>query len=328
MNHESDHLNGGNLDQVLAEFHSIPIPESPSTQLLLARLPLPDPMTRPLSLDQAVSARGNIFVRRGFQFTVAATLLLGGLGWMFVGSPLTSVLAQAIEATAKHDVARCKFTTSAQFDTPGVVGPAKSEETLYFDLKSPRFRIDRHEKTANDTVSSSWILVQDNRLDRVLIISDAKLIVTEKDAVDERQRNMIKDIKNGGFLGRRAKLFRISGKGLHPFTNLKTEKTLLEILLDFQDHKEVVALQDTLDGRSTMRYRLEQSDRTSTLWVDVETKLPVRIEEERPQALPNAKDWKFVLSDFEWDVDANRDQLFSVRPPEGYDIEDHTNDKE
>jgi len=118
----------------------------------------------------------------------------------------------------------------------------------------------------------------------------------------------------------------VTGKGLHPFTNLKTEKTLLEILREFQDHKNVVALQDTLDGRSTMRYRLEEQDRTSTLWVDLETKLPVRIEELQP--VPNAKDWKFVLSDFEWDVDAKKDQLFSVHPPEGHDIEDHTNDKD
>ena len=266
-------------------------------------------------------------MRRGFQFTTAATLLLVALGWLLVGSPETTALAQAIEATAKHDTARCKFTTSAQFETPGLAGPAKSEETLHFDLKSPRFRIDRHEETCNGTVSSSWVFVQDNRLDRVLVISDLKLIVAEEDAVDEPQRNLIKEIKNNGSLGKRAKLFRISGKGLHPFTNLKTEKTLLEILREFQDHRKVVALQDTLDGRSTMRYRREEQDRTSTLWVDVETKLPVRIEEERLHPpVPNATDWKWVLSDFEWDVDAKKDQLFNVQPPDGHDIEDHTHE--
>jgi hypothetical protein len=74
-----------------------------------------------------------------------------------------------------------------------------------------------------------------------------------------------------------------------------------------------------------MRYRLEEQDRTSTLWVDMETKLPVRIEE---QALPNVKDWKFVLSDFTWGDNANKDQLFSVDSPDGYEFEDHTNDKD
>jgi hypothetical protein len=329
MNDEPTPWNSGDLDQVISEFHRMPIPELPSTQLLLSRLPFPDAPTRPFCWEQPISARRSIFMRRGFHFTTAATLLLVALGWLLVSSPVTSALAQAIEAAAKHDIASCKFTTSAQLEDPVYVGPAKSEEVLYFDLKLPRFRIDRHEKTCNDTVSSSWIFVQDNRLDRVLLTSDLKLIVAEEDAVDERQREMIRMVKSEGglALGKRAKLFRTSDKGLHPFTNLKTEKTLLEILREFQDDKDAVALEDTLDGRSTMRYRLEKQDRTSTLWVDLETKLPVRIEEERRQPVPNFKEWKCVLSDFAWYVDAKKDHLFSVRPPDGYDLEDHTNDK-
>jgi hypothetical protein len=322
MNDDSALPDPGNLDRAISELREIAIPEPPSAALLLARLPVACETTPPIGLGQRVSGRRSILGRSGFRLTTASILLLLPVGWLLLSAPRGNALAQAIATTAKHEIARCKFVTSAHFDG---VGPAKSEETLYFDLKSPRFRVDRHEKTLNGTVSATWNFVQDNRRDRVLVMSNLQLIVSD-DAANEMQRKTIEMIKNDGSLGKRAKLFLTSSKGLSPFTNAKTDKTLLEILREFQDHKKVVALEDTLDGRNTMKYRLEEQDRTSTLWVDMETKLPVRIEEDRPRPTETARDWKWILSDFEWDVDGKRDEVFSVDPPDGYVFEDHTKD--
>ena len=47
--------------------------------------------------------------------------------------------------------------------------PSTSQEVVYFDLTSPRFRVERHEKTLNNTVQSDWVTVQDNKQDRTLV---------------------------------------------------------------------------------------------------------------------------------------------------------------
>lgn len=323
MNNEPQPLNGDSLDQAIAELGGMRIPEPPTAELLVARLPL-----------RSLSSAGVTFVRPdamgksdrlqcGFRFTTAAFLLSTLVGWLIVSWPRGDVLAQAIAMTEKFDIVRCKFATTVHTEL-FVDGQAKNTETIYFDLKAPRFRIEQPVmKTLNNTCSTTWFTVQDNRADRWLIATDTELIIDE-DKADDVQRKLIKGVKADGMLGKRARLHRIGGKGMFPFTHSKTDKTLLEMLREFQNRKNVTSIQDTLDGRSTMKYRLEEPDRTSTLWIDLETKRPVRIEEERPNKGQKITDYKWTLSDFEWDVKDLTGQLFSVQPPAGYTLEDRT----
>jgi hypothetical protein len=83
-----------------------------------------------------------------------------------------------------------------------------------------------------------------------------------------------------------------------------------------------------LDGRDARKYRLDEQGMTSILWVEVKTKLPVRIEQELLSPKPNVRRWKWVYTDFEWDIDVdNLNEFFSTKPPADYTLEDHTNDK-
>jgi len=267
-------------------------------------------------------------MRHVIPFTAAAAVTLLAVGWTVLNWTASTALAQVIEATAKHRVVRYRLKTSTEFiKDDGVTLDAQSDEVVYFDLRSPRFRIERHDKTANDTVQSDWVTVQDNQADRTLVLSSLTLLVSEKDA-DETQDGLIKEIKNSGHLGKKARLFRISDEGIVPFTNMKTDKTFLEILRTLRSHKDIVSGKDTLDGSEVTKYQLTESGTTSVLWVDVTTKLPVRIEQEILKPRANIKQWKWVYTDFDWDAGVEKlDELFSLEPPAGYTFEDETRNK-
>jgi len=273
-------------------------------------------------------------LRYGIPFSTAAAVLFLVAGWFALGSPSSNALAQVIEATIKHKTARCRFEASAEFkmkwhaDREEEFVPAYSDEVAYFDLTSPRVRIERHEKTINDTVQSDWVTVQDSRQDRLLVTSSIQLLVDENDTKDENLAALIKEIKKD--VGKTARLFRITGDdtGTQPFPYVKTDKTLLEILRGMQDSKHIVSTKDSLNGRDATKYRLDEVDFTTILWVDAGTKLPVRIEQELLVSKPNVRGRKWVYTNFEWDADVEQlDELFSTKPPAGYEFTDHTRDR-
>jgi hypothetical protein len=78
-----------------------------------------------------------------------------------------------------------------------------------------------------------------------------------------------------------------------------------------------------------VKYRIEEEHKTSVLWVDAATELPVKLEHELsdPKILhPTVNCMKFTLTDFEWDPELkgfkNADELFSTTAPKGYKVED------
>ena len=149
---------------------------------------------------------------------------------------------------------------------------------------------------------------------------------------DTKDKDQIKAIKmfnsDHANAGKIARLYRISDDGVIPFTNLKTDKTFLEILQTLQDHNGVVATNDKLDGREAKKYQLNEPGKTSIVWVDLGTKLPIRIEQEMLSPRPNVKRWKWTYTDFAWDFgDVNLNEFFSTTPAAGYKVEDHTKDK-
>jgi outer membrane lipoprotein-sorting protein len=82
-----------------------------------------------------------------------------------------------------------------------------------------------------------------------------------------------------------------------------------------------------IDGRKAVEFRFSQKNWTMTLWVDPETKLPIK-EESRgsiddPFASANEKEEnKRVSFDFVYNPKLD-DSLFSLTPPEGYKVETH-----
>ena len=98
-------------------------------------------------------------------------------------------------------------------------------------------------------------------------------------------------------------------------------KPLLDNLREFQQKKGLVTAKDNLAGRAAIQFRLEESGRTTTLWVDAATKLPLQLMDEFMDPAPNIAHNRFVITAFAWDPAAvNAEELFSTKPPEGYTV--------
>jgi hypothetical protein len=107
----------------------------------------------------------------------------------------------------------------------------------------------------------------------------------------------------------------------------KDYKTFCCSLLEFEHHKGVTRSKDTLGNLAVVKYRFEDDNETSSLWVDATTKLPVRMEQELVRAAPDGTRTRFVWTDFEWGPDLPKsfrslDELFSTQPPDGFTLED------
>lgn len=266
--------------------------------------------------------------------SAAAVIVISAVGWWALLPTTAAALAEVLEATNSYRIVRYQLNTFAEVkmrlsaDRGEEFVPATSLDTVYFDLTAPRFRVERREKTLNDTVQSDWVTIQDSRKNRTLVTSSQALIVTKEDTIDPDQLKMIEMFEESGQAGKVARLVRVGGDGLIPFTNVKTDKTFLEILADFQERADIKATDGKVDGQETRKYELSEPGMTTTLWVDVKSKLPIRIEQEAVNPKPNVRRWKWIYSGFEWDVNVpNPDELFSTDPPTGYTLEDHTNSR-
>ena len=101
----------------------------------------------------------------------------------------------------------------------------------------------------------------------------------------------------------------------------KRYKSFLGGFLELQQKKGVTSGKETLDGRETVRYRLQEDGDSTNFWVDATTKLPVRMEYEMINPTPSISRNKFVYSDFEWEPELpdgikTLEELFSTKPPE------------
>lgn len=82
------------------------------------------------------------------------------------------------------------------------------------------------------------------------------------------------------------------------------------------DEKSVKRLDEKVfDGRKARGFESETPAQHMTIWVDVETQLPIRMEVE--QHMPGLPKTTSVMHDFEWGV-AVDDSMFDLTPPEGY----------
>ena len=274
-------------------------------------------------------------MRHAYHFTTAAAIVvLLTVGWLVLGSSASIAMAEVIKAATNHKIVRYKLTTIAQIkmkvraDEEAKFVPAESEDIVFCDLSSPRRRVERHEITLNDTVQSDWVTIQDNKLGKTLVMSSLALKVDEKDAKNSDQVKTIRMFTKSGDAGKKARLFFNSDEGLIPFTNVKSDNTFLEILATLQDNPNTAATKDSLDGRSARKYELIDQGAKTTVWVDAQTALPIRIEQELTNPRPNVAQWKWVFTDFAWDVDVEHlDSFFSTTPPSDYTLEDHTNGK-
>ena len=112
----------------------------------------------------------------------------------------------------------------------------------------------------------------------------------------------------------------------------KGYKSLLCCLEEFEQKKGVTQEKSHLDGRPTIKYRHVEGQQTITVWVDAQTKLPLRLEQESINPSPEIIRRTLIWTDMAWDPELppgfrSLDDLFSTRPPDGYTLDDQTKNR-
>ena len=106
-------------------------------------------------------------------------------------------------------------------------------------------------------------------------------------------------------------------------------KSVLCCLEDFEKQEGVTHEKSDLAGRAVVKCRHVEGSNTITVWIDVKTKLPLRMEQEFIDPKPGVTRTTLVWTEFAWDPElpqgfANLNELFSTRPPGGYALDDQT----
>ena len=127
-NHERDLL-----DEVISEFQRMPVPPPPDPSDILSRLsPALDGDRR--STSTLLSLLWSFLMRPTVRYGSAAFLLLGVLGWLVLGPSGSVALAEVLQATAQHKLARYELRETFTFKSNVV---AEQTRTVYADLVAP-----------------------------------------------------------------------------------------------------------------------------------------------------------------------------------------------
>ncbi|MGO9811543.1 MAG: hypothetical protein ACLP53_12305 [Isosphaeraceae bacterium] len=259
------------------------------------------------------------------RYLSAAALILGALAWFTLRLSSSVALAEVIKATGQHRLVRYHLREIFDYKAHGAV---ESKRIVYADLNAPRLRFEQRGRTLNNVLEYNSVMVQDNQKDRFLkLISHVQVV--EENQADAKQILVIREVKERGLAKKQAYLYRLTRKDGTPFNldHLVKGQPLLDSLRELQNHKDTVSTRAELNGRGVLKYRLQEADKTTSLWVDPRTKLPLRIECEMLHPAREITKEMWIYTDFEWDPkDADPAQLFSTEPPPGYAVEDHTKD--
>ena len=248
--------------------------------------------------------------------SAAALVLLGAGALVLLTTTPTLTLADVLKAAEKHKLGKCKETQTTE-TKDGDSG--STERVFYFDVHSLRTRSETRVVTLNRAVESVSVQINDGPKGRFLAT------LTETVVPGEENNPRLKGFGEGYF-PRKGAVLQGTNQAADP---KKKQPTFVDRLRELEQRKGVVVTKDKLGGREAVKFYLEDGKNTTQLWVDKETKLPLRYEFEILDHTPDIPRNKWVYSDFEWDAELpkgikNLDALFDTTPPEGYKLDDQT----
>lgn len=300
------------LDAAVAAMKQLSVPDlRPADDAVLAQLVI-EPSRPVFSIPQ----------RRWFMrfatCSLAASVLIAGAFVLF-GDLSRVALADVVKAAEMHMLVKYKMVSVSEQDEEPKTGT--SESICYADLKTPRFRSDTKTTSINGALECHSWTVQDNAKNRILsVISET---VTEAGRTDPKLAKLLESVAAQG--GPR-KVATLSAAPDFPGTDKK--QTFLDNLREFESNQDAKAESTVENGRKILKYEVEEGARTTALWVDAETKLPIKMVVEMIITDAKATKTTITFSDFEWDPHPkefkNLDELFSVTPPDGHKLDDQT----
>lgn len=259
---------------------------------------------------------------RVVSLSAAASIVAAG-AMIFLAGPPSVALADMVKAAEKHKLVKYTLKETFEDENNAAVKVGTSTYVGYADLTAPRFRQERPKiLTLNGAVESSSYTVQDNTKNRILRVFTETVAPGAED--DPGKAEILRQVReNPGskpFPRKEASLGTVSSA---PGVNNKL--TFLDNLRALQAHEDAVSSREDLRGRQTVKYVVEDGARTTTLWVDPETKLPVQM---KVVQIGGGK-LTYEYTDFEWDPQPKGgkgpDALFDTTPPDGYEVKDETN---
>jgi hypothetical protein len=263
-------------------------------------------------------------MRHPFRYAILASVLAVVLGGFLFTGISTPALADVLKAATRHKLVKYTITQTTEDRRNGT---ADGVEVSYADLRAPRFRSQSGGKFLNRTVQGSSVWIHDGRKGESLHVLTETVI---EDAIDKDTPDFLKELLRSGKFPRKEARLLPAVTDFTPATGT-VGKSLLENLHELEQHKDVTAVKDRRDGKSLLKYRLEDGKTTTTLWVDATTELPIRMEREIIDHTPDIARNRWVLSDFEWDPELSEfkslDDLFSTTPPVGYKLTDERKPK-
>jgi hypothetical protein len=284
------------LDAVFDAIRRQPVPDRPPDAELLARL-----STVPAPADRSVTRTRRRMIVRIAKWSLAATILAAvGTAVLFTSSA-PPALADVLKATEKHKLVKFKATVTLTYTPEANPDPETRAHVVYADLRAARFRQEEPEEVRGPFRLSRYT-VYDH-------VKDRRLSVYNNQPVD------------GTGAGEKGAVLLI----LSAVPNYQvTKRTFPEQLRELETHKDAKVV---TEGKS-IRYTVVDGKTTTTLWVGVATKLPIRMVVELEQPAEGVASLRAESSNFEWDPELkgfeSLDDLFSLNPPEGYKLDDQT----
>jgi hypothetical protein len=308
------------LDQAAVAFRQMPVPGRPPDDPLLAKMTAgPSPAAEP-----DPPSRRSLLMRITSWSLAASVLVVAGGVLLFSGAPSVA-LGDVIKAAEKHKLVKYRMTEATETKDGGAVLPNVS--VAYADLKAPRFRTElRMPGHLGGAIDFESLMVQDAKKGVMMCVTTET--VTPKGKTDPELVEMLKGFAKTG-VPRKEVTLRKSPPAPAP---APPAGTILDNFRQLEKHKDAVATRGKMRGKDVLKYRIEEGNKTTVLWVDAVTKLPVRLEHEIENLTKDVQRMTVVMSDFEWDPELkgfkSLDELFSTAPPKGYKVTDLTKEDE
>ncbi len=299
------------LDEVIRAFRRMPVPDAPDAALLFPRPQSQLAMTEPVGTSPS-RRFWRFLMRPTVRYGLAAAMLTIVFGWLAFGPSSSFALADVIRAAEQHKLVQYKLQmTSAE--RPGQPRE-ETRGTVYVDLVRPRSRFEAEPEPLDDGTSRQNVTIQDqvaretmfqtNVLRRVVDEKGEARIVVQGQGSILRER----DLDEWGQFSA-----RLSPPGAFVFGDAPEKTLFLDALSALQTHNGTTSAKGRLGGRDVMIFSAKGGTARSTVWVDRETKLPLRIEQSFLDGGTGLETARSISTVFVWDPPGTDiEELFQI----------------
>jgi hypothetical protein len=299
------------LDEVISAFRRMPVPEAPDAALLFRR-----PQSQLATSEPAGSSPSRRFwrflMRPSVRYGLAATLLMIVFGWLAFGPTSSFALADVIRAAEQHKLVRYKLEMISA-ERPGRPRH-ETRETVYVDLFRPRSRFESEPEPLADGTSRQDVTIQDQATREIMFqTSVSRRVVDEKGEPRILVQGHGSSIRMSDLDKQDRVSIRLSPPGAFEFGDAPERTLFLDALSALQRHKETTSAKGRLSGHDAIIFSAKVGTARSTVWVDPQTKLPLRIEQSFLDGGTGLETIRSISTEFVWDpAGADIEGLFQI----------------